>query len=89
MQVQTEILSVIQNGKIGATMEVLTEGYDEENLMYFGRTAADSIDVDTTVYFAAEDEVEIGSFVQVTILDADLVDCTGVQTKSDSEEDQI
>lgn len=89
MQVQTEILSVIQNGKIGATVEVLTEGYDEENLMYFGRTAADSIDVDTTVYFAAEDEVEIGSFVQVTILDADLVDCTGVQTKSDSEEDQV
>ena len=81
MEAQNEISCVLQQSKIGRTVEVLTEGYDEENLMYFGRTAADSIEVDTTVYFAAEDEVEIGSFAKVKILDADSYDCTGVQVE--------
>ena len=65
--------------KIGSVIEVLCEGYDEENFMYVGRSYADSIGVDSTVYFAAEDEVEIGSFVKVEILDADEYDLTGRQ----------
>lgn len=76
---QQEICTLQQAEKIGKTFEVLTEGYDEENLMYFGRTYADSVEVDTVTYFAATDEVQIGSFVQVKILDADSYDCTGVQ----------
>lgn len=79
MEVQSRVLATLQKNKIGKTVEVLTEGYDEENLMYYGRSLADSIDVDTTVYFAAQDEVLLGSFVKVTIVDADHVDCTGVQ----------
>ena len=79
LSVQQEISKVQQSQKIGTVVTVLTEGYDEENLMYFGRSAADSIDVDTTTYFAAMDEVAIGSFVKVKILDADHYDCTGVQ----------
>lgn len=79
LEAQQEISLAHQQAKIGTVVTVLVEGYDEENLMYFGRTAADSIDVDTTTYFAAEDEVAIGSFVTVKILDADCYDCTGVQ----------
>ncbi len=79
LAVQQEISLAAQKAKIGTTVTVLVEGYDEENLMYFGRTPADSIDVDTTTYFAAEDEVALGSFVTVKILDADCYDCTGVQ----------
>lgn len=81
MEAQNEISAAHQRSKIGKTVEVLTEGYDEENLMYFGRCAADSIEVDTTTYFATEDEVLIGSFVKVKILDADSYDCTGVQVE--------
>ena len=81
MEAQNEISAAHQRSKIGKTVEVLTEGYDEENLMYFGRCAADSIEVDTTTFFAAEDEVLIGSFVKVKILDADSYDCTGVQVE--------
>jgi len=79
LEAQQAISDAMQQEKIGKTFEVLVEGYDDENLMYFGRTYADSIEVDTTTYFAAEDEVEIGSFVSVKILDADSYDCTGVQ----------
>ena len=81
MEAQNEISADLQKNKIGKTVIVLVEGYDEENLMYFGRTAADSIEVDTVTYFAAEDEVLPGSFVKVKILDADSYDCTGVQVE--------
>ncbi len=83
LSVQQEISLAAQKAKIGTTVTVLVEGYDEENLMYYGRTSADSMDVDTTTYFAAEDEVAIGSFVTVKILDADCYDCTGVQVLAD------
>ena len=61
---------------------VLTEGYDPDNLMYYGRTYGDSIDIDTTTYFAAQEEVPEGSFVLVKILDADEYDLTGEMVQS-------
>lgn len=77
LELQSEISEQHQQEKIGKRLEVLTEGYDEDNFMYFGRSYADSIEIDGTVYFAAEEEVEIGSFVTVEILDADPYDLTG------------
>ena len=77
LEVQAQISEQHQHGMLGKRLEVLTEGYDMDNLMYFGRSYADSIDVDATVYFAAEEEVETGSFVTVEILDADAYDLTG------------
>lgn len=67
--------------KIGTVVRVLCEGYDRDNFMYYGRSYADSIDVDGKVYFAAEDEVETGTFVDVEILDADEYDLTGKQVE--------
>ncbi len=81
MQLQQEISAEINQNKIGTVLEILTEGYDEENFMYFGRSRGDSIGVDSTVYFAAEDEVELGEIVYVEILDADEYDLTGKQVE--------
>lgn len=78
MQIQSEISKELQELRLGKIVEVICEGYDEENLMYYGRSQADSLDVDGTVYFAASDEVNIGEFVKVKILDTDNYDCTGV-----------
>lgn len=77
MELQQGISLEKNKEKIGKVIEVLAEGYDEENFMYTGRSRGDSIGVDSTVYFAAEDEVEIGTFVQVEVLDADEYDLTG------------
>ena len=79
MTLQQEISLEKNKSKISQVVEVLTEGYDETNYMYFGRSRADSIGVDSLVYFAAEDEVEIGEIVNVEILDADEYDLTGKQ----------
>lgn len=81
MRLQQEISAQINSEKIGTVLEVLTEGYDADNFMYFGRSRGDSIGVDSTVYFAAEDEVGLGEIVRVEILDADEYDLTGKQVK--------
>lgn len=78
----SQAISLEKNSKkIGTVTEVLCEGYDAENFMYYGRSYADSIDIDSKVYFAAEDEVLEGELVKVEILDADAYDLTGKQVE--------
>ena len=83
MEIQSEISQEIQRERLGKIVEVICEGYDEENIMYYGRSQADSLDVDGIVYFAASDEVKIGEFVKVKILDTDNYDCTAVQIEEE------
>ncbi len=79
MSLQQEISYQKNMEKISSVVDVITEGYDMDNFMYYGRSKSDSIDVDGTVYFAAEDEVQIGEIVKIEILDADEYDLTGRQ----------
>lgn len=64
-QIQSRILDEYNTKMIGKNIEVLTEGYEDN--MYFGRSSADSLDVDGIVYFSSKDDVEIGEFVMVNI----------------------
>ena len=77
MEIQESISWKMNQNRIGKIYPVLTEGYDESEFMYFGRSYFDSVEVDGLVYFAALDEVEIGEIVQVKILDAGNFDVTG------------
>lgn len=81
MELQQAISLEKNQKKIGTVLEVLCEGYDENNYMYYGRSYADSIDIDGLVYFATEDEVLPGEFIKVEILDADEYDLTGKQVE--------
>ncbi len=74
---QETISLALQQNKVGTELEVLVEGYDEENLMYFGRSAGDAPEVDNTVYFASEEEHSPGQFVMVKILNADTYELIG------------
>lgn len=51
MELQNNIMEVFCNAQIGKTLRVLCEGYDEEQRMFFGRSYADSPDIDGLVYF--------------------------------------
>ena len=77
MEIQETISQEVNQSRIGKIYPVLTEGYDESEFMYFGRSYFDSVEVDGQIYFAAPDEVEIGEIVQVKILDAGNFDVTG------------
>ena len=46
---------------------MIVDGYDEEFEQYFGRTYADSPDIDGRVWLASDDDLSEGSFVTVEI----------------------
>ena len=52
---------------IGKTMEVLVDGFDEELEQFYGRTYADSPDIDGRVWIASEEPLREGDFITVTI----------------------
>ena len=73
--IQSAIMDDYSEAIIGSTLEVLVDGYDEEQEQYFGRTFADSPDIDGRVWIASEEALSEGSFVMVQIdglVDGDL-----------------
>ncbi len=77
MKIQQEISLALNKEKIGKKTEVLVEGYDEDNYLFYGRSEGDSIEVDGLVYFATENEVEAGDFITVEVLNVDEYDLVG------------
>lgn len=77
MKAQMEISLLKNRKKIDKTYEVLVEGIDTVNNIYFGRTYMDSPDIDGTVYFTANSPVDIGEYVNVKITAYDNYDLTG------------
>ena len=66
-ELQSRIMDAYQAGLIGKTMEILSEGCDPERDLYFGRSYADSPEIDGKVWFTSENVVKTGSFVPVRI----------------------
>lgn len=64
---QSEIMDEYNASLIGKTLEVLVDGYDEEMEQFYGRTYADSPDIDGRVWIASDEPVSEGEFVMVTI----------------------
>ncbi len=68
-ELQSRIMDEYNEAMIGRTLEILCEGWDEEEEAYYGRSYADSPDIDGKVWFTAESPVKTGRFVQVVITD--------------------
>lgn len=64
---QSDIMDEWSASMIGKTLEVLVDGYDEELEQFYGRTYADSPDIDGRVWIASDEPVREGEFVMVTI----------------------
>lgn len=78
MEQQMEIMQEKGEAMIGKTVTVLTEGFDRYAECFFGRTAADSPDIDGKVFFTAEgNKPRFGQFVKVRIEDCMDCDLTG------------
>ena len=77
MTLQQGISLEMNRARIGSVIDVIVEGYDEDNFLFVGRSRGDSIDVDGKVYIGTETEVEPGDIIKVKILDADEYDLTG------------
>ena len=81
--IQSQIMDEYNAAQIGKTMEVLVDGYDEEQEQFYGRTYADSPDIDGRVWIASEEPLHEGDFVNVTIdgcIDGDLAGYVAEET---------
>lgn len=76
-QLQLEIMDEFAEKFVGRSIDVLVEGYDEEEQMYFGRSYGDSPDIDGTVWFESERGCDAGEFVKVKINSFDGADLIG------------
>lgn len=75
-ELQSRIMDDYNEAMIGKTVEVLVEGYDRLAECQFGRTYADSPEIDGMVFFTAETRYRPGTFVNVKIeetMDGDLI----------------
>ena len=73
--IQSRIMDEYNASMIGKTVDILVDGYDEEYEQYYGRTYADSPDIDGRVWIATQEPVTEGEFVKVCIdgvIDGDL-----------------
>ena len=75
VDVQSDIIDAYNESVLGSVREILCEGFDPQAQMFYGRSYAESPDIDGRVWFTAEEEVPAGTFVSVRLtgtMDGDL-----------------
>ena len=75
MEIQQQIATEINAGKIGLTMKVVIDRLEGE--YFIGRTEFDSPEVDGEVLISADKDLEIGNFYQVKITGSEDFDLYG------------
>ncbi len=77
MERQYGIFSLKQESRIGSVMQVIVDGFDEENMLYLGRTYMDAPEIDTQVIISTEDELLPGQMINVKVIGVDDCDLVG------------
>lgn len=82
-ELQSGVLDDYNTSRHGEVMDVLCEGFDDEQQLWYGRTYADSVEVDGHVYFESDDAPTAGEFVPVLITESFGPDLLGVRQKGE------
>ena len=77
-RLQEELLA---NPKVGSVMQVICDGYDDENDLYLCRSRGDAPEIDSEVCVASEEPLYPGNFYTVCIKDSDVYDLYGELTE--------
>ena len=64
---QSDVMDAYNASFLGKELEILVDGYDEEFEQFYGRTYADSPDIDGRVWLASETPLREGQFVMAHI----------------------
>ena len=67
VDVQSDIIDAYNDSILGEEREVLCEGYDPQAQMFYGRSYAESPDIDGRIWFTADGEIAPGTFVNVRL----------------------
>lgn len=85
MEQQMAIMEEYCQSLLGKCIEVVCEGYDRYAECFYGRSMADSPDVDGKVFFKTDNlKPKVGDFVKVAI--TDFIDCDPIGTMVESYE---
>ena len=82
-ELQSRIMDDYNEAMMGKTLDVLVDGFDEEFEQFYGRTFADSPEIDGRVWIASDEALMEGTFVKVTIdglIDGELTGCIAEET---------
>ena len=74
-EIQSEIMDAYNSSWLDKTVDVVIDGFDEDFEQFFGRTYADSPEIDGRVWIASDEALVEGNFVRVCIdgiVDGDL-----------------
>ena len=66
-EIQSEIMDAYNSAMIGKELMVLVDGFDEENEQFYGRSYAESPDIDGRIWIATQEAISEGDFVTVHI----------------------
>lgn len=83
VDIQSRIMDDYNSRRVGQTMEVLCDGWDAGRRQWYGRTYADSPDIDGRVWFTANRPVQVGDFIQVGIASVSDGDLVGVAREAE------
>lgn len=83
--IQSEIMDEYNASVMGKTLDVLVDGFDEEFEQFYGRTFADSPEIDGRVWIAAPEPLHEGDFVKVTIDGTQDGDLTGYVSEEEAQ----
>ncbi len=75
--IQKKIVKAKNKMLVGQCFNVLSEGFDANNLTYYGRAYFNAPDVDGKIYFFSADEVEYGKYYTIKIIKSDGYDLYG------------
>lgn len=74
MNEQMLIMEKKQKLKIGSYCDVIVDYFDEENLLYIGRTSNDAPEIDTNVIISSEEELSAGDIIKCRVIGFDDLD---------------
>ena len=65
--IQSRIMDDYNESMMGNVLDIIVDGYDEDFEQFFGRSYADSPEIDSKVWLASDESLVEGSFVKVCI----------------------
>ena len=85
-ELQSRIMDEWNESMMGKKLQVLCEGYDADEECWYGRTYADSPDIDGRILFDSEEELTPGDFVTVEVTDACDGELIGVMEDAENDD---
>ncbi len=80
LALQNEVSTKKNLLRLGNTYKAIVEGIADDGIFYYGRTQFEAPEIDGIIYFTSPDPLDIGTYVDVKILNAEDYDLIGEVT---------